>query len=152
MPNLNRVLLIGNLTRDPEMQYTAKGTAITNISLAINRVTKTDDGEKREEVTYVDVTLWGNLAENAAKYLNKGKPVYIDGRLQLDQWDDKQTGQKRSKLKVVAESMQFLGSRDDNGGSAPAARPVAASRPTSGTVHKPQHHPELNPEPDDIPF
>ena len=75
MPNLNRVLLIGNLTRDPEMQYTTKGTAITNISLAINRVTKTDDGEKREEVTYVDTTLWGNLAENAAKYLNKGKPV-----------------------------------------------------------------------------
>ena len=98
MPNLNRVLLIGNLTRDPEVRYTPKGTAVAEMSLAINRYTQTEGGEKKEEVTFVDVTLWARLAEISGEYLKKGKPVFIEGRLQLDTWDDKQTGQKRSRL------------------------------------------------------
>jgi len=92
MANLNRVLLIGNLTRDPQIRYTPKGTAVADIDLAINRVLKTEEGERREEVTYVDVVLWGGVAEIAHKYLKKGRPVFIEGRLQLDAWDDKQTG------------------------------------------------------------
>src|SRR6478672_13807662 len=100
MPSLNKVMLIGNLTRDPEIKYTPKGTAIAEIGLAVNRVYSTESGEKREEVTFVDVTLWGRQAEVAGEYLKKGRPVYIEGRLQMDSWEDKATGQKRSKLKV----------------------------------------------------
>ena len=116
MPNLNKVMLIGNLTRDPEVKFTPKGTAIAEIGLAINRTWKNESGEKQEETTFVDVTLWGRQAEIAKEYLTKGRPVYIEGRLQLDSWDDKQTGQKRSKLKVTGEQMQLLGARDGGSG------------------------------------
>jgi len=110
MANLNRVLLIGNLTRDPEVRHTPKGTAVAEIGLAINRVLPADEGgERREEVTFVDVTIWGRQAEVAQQYLTKGRGVFIEGRLHLDSWDDKQTGQKRSKLKVVCEHLQLLG-------------------------------------------
>jgi single-strand DNA-binding protein len=115
MANLNKVMLIGNLTRDPEIKYTPKGQAIAELGLAINRYYTLDSGEKREETTFVDVTLWGRQAEIAKEYLSKGKPVYIEGRLQLDTWDDKQTGQKRSKLKVTGDAMQLLGSRNEGG-------------------------------------
>ena len=111
MANLNKVMLMGNLTRDPEVRYTPKGTAVAELGLAINRVYSAENGEKREETTFVDVTLWGRTAEIAGEYLKKGRPVFIEGRLQLDSWDDKQTGQKRSKLKVVGEAMQLMGSR-----------------------------------------
>ena len=104
MANLNRVLLIGNLTRDPEVRYTPKGTAVAEIGLAVNRIYSGEDGEKKEETTFVDVTLWARQAEIAGQYLKKGRPVFIEGRLQLDTWDDKQTGQKRSRLRVVSES------------------------------------------------
>ena len=93
MANLNRVFLIGNLTRDPQIRYTPKGTRVADIGLAVNRVSKTEEGERREEVTYMDAVLWGRVAEIAHKYLKKGRPVFIEGRLQLDAWDDKQTGQ-----------------------------------------------------------
>lgn len=116
MASLNKVMLIGNLTRDPEVRYTPKGTAVTDIGLACNRVYTTDDGDKREETTFVDITLWGRQAEIAGQYMKKGRPIYVEGRLQLDTWDDKQSGQKRSKLKVVGDNFQFLGSRDDNAG------------------------------------
>lgn len=116
MANLNKVMLIGNLTRDPEIKYTPKGSAIAELGLAINRYYTTESGEKKEETTFVDVTLWGRQAEIAKEYLGKGKPVYIEGRLQLDTWDDKQTGQKRSKLRVTGEQMQLLGSRGEGGG------------------------------------
>ncbi len=106
-------MLIGNLTRDPEVRFTPKGSAVADISIAVNRVYTADNGEKREEVTYVDVTLWGKLAELVGKYLTKGAPFYIEGRLQLDSWEDKATGQKRSKLRVVGESMQFLGGKKE---------------------------------------
>src|SRR3954447_9343578 len=108
MASFNKVILIGNLTRDPEVRYTPKGSAVAEVGLAVNRVYTTDGGEKREGVTFVDVTLWGGTAEIAGEYLKKGRPVLIEGRLQLDTWDDKQSGQKRSKLKVVGEAMQLL--------------------------------------------
>ena len=120
MANLNRVLLIGNLTRDPEIRYTPKGTAVADVGLAINRVLNTEEGERREEVTYVDVVLWARLAEIADQYLKKGRPVFIEGRLQLDSWDDKQTGQKRSRLRVIGENLQLLGGKEKPALSAPA--------------------------------
>ncbi len=116
MANVNKVILIGNLTRDPEVRYTPKGTAVTELGLAVNRNYSTEGGEKREETTFVDITLWGRQAELAGQYLNKGRPVYIEGRLQMDTWQDKQSGQQRSKLKVVGETMQFLGGRGEGGG------------------------------------
>ncbi len=116
MANLNKVMLIGNLTRDPEIKYTPKGQAIAELAMAINRnYTVEATGEKREEVTYVDVTLWGRQAEIAKEYLTKGRPVYIEGRLTLDTWDDKTTGQKRSKMRVTGEALQLLGSRGEGG-------------------------------------
>ena len=118
MASVNKVMLLGNLTHDPEIRYTPKGTAVTDLGMAVNRVRTGDNGERIEEVTYVDVTLWGRQAELAGQYLGKGRPVFIEGRLQLDQWDDKQSGQKRSRLRVVGENMQFLpgGGGGGNGG------------------------------------
>src|ERR1700744_4941261 len=116
MANLNKVMLIGNLTRDPEIKYTPKGTAIADIGMAVNRSYTADNGEKREEVTFIDVTLWGRTAEIVGEYCKKGRPIFIEGGRQLDQWDDKQTGQKRSKLKVVADNIQLLGGREGGGG------------------------------------
>ena len=157
MANLNKCLLAGNLTRDPEVRYTPKGTAVCDISLAINRSlpAEQEGGERREETTYVDVTLWGKTAENAGKYLAKGRSVFIDGRLALETWDDKQTGQKRSRLKVVAESLQFLGSRPAQGATpeAPAeAKPVNHKRQAPAPRPKEARDPDLDAEPDDIPF
>jgi single-strand DNA-binding protein len=110
MASYNKVMLIGNLTRDPEVRYTPKGSAVCDIGLAVNRVYTSESGEKVEEVTFVDVVLWSKMAELAGKYLHKGRPVFIEGRLQMDSWEDKQTGQKRTRLRVVGETMQFLGS------------------------------------------
>jgi single-strand DNA-binding protein len=163
MANLNRVHLIGNLTRDPEVRYTPKGTAVADIGLAINRSWKSDDDEKKEETTFVDVTLWGRVAEVAQEYLKKGRPVFIEGRLHLDTWDDKQTGQKRSKLKVIGESLQLLGDRGESeGGSGHppsqqrTAPPQQQTRPQRQAPPAPQrqrpHDPDLDAEPDDIPF
>ena len=119
MASVNKVMLLGNLTRDPEIRYTPKGTAVTDLGMAVNRVRTGDNGERIEEVTYVDVTLWGRQAELAGQYLGKGRPVFIEGRLQLDQWDDKQSGQKRSRLRVVGENMQFLPGGGGGGGNYP---------------------------------
>jgi single-strand DNA-binding protein len=155
MANLNKVMLMGNLTRDPEVRYTPKGTAVAELGLAINRVYTADNNEKREETTFVDVTLWGRTAEIAGEYLKKGRPVFIEGRLQLDTWDDKQTGQKRSKLKVVGEAMQLMGSRGA-GEAAPAAGESSGAPPKSQSApppkQKPPADPDLEPEEDDIPF
>jgi single-strand DNA-binding protein len=151
MANLNRVLLIGNLTRDPEVRYTPKGTAVAEIGLAINRTYSGEDGEKKEETTFVDVTLWARQAETAGQYLKKGRQVFIEGRLQLDTWDDKQTGQKRSRLRVVCENFQFLGSRpegENSSSSTPARRPSAAAP----SPRPEPRDPDLDAEPDDIPF
>ena len=123
MASYNRVILLGNLTRDPQVKYTPGGTAVAEIGLAVNRYWfDKQSNSRREETTFVDVTLWGREAEVAGEYLAKGRPVLIEGRLQLDTWDDKQTGQKRSKLRVVCEKMQMLGSRDGGGGGGGGGR------------------------------
>ena len=101
MASFNKVILIGNLTRDPEMKYTPKGTAVARLGLAVNRRYTTESGEAKEEVTFIDIDAWGKQAEVIAQYCRKGRPLMIEGRLKLDQWDDKQTGQKQSKLRVV---------------------------------------------------
>ncbi len=117
MASFNRVILVGNLTRDPEVKYTTGGTAVAEIGMAVSRQWfDQKSNERKEETTFVDVTLWGRQAEVAGEYLSKGRPVLIEGRLQLDTWEDKQSGQKRSKLRVVGEQMQMLGSRGDGGG------------------------------------
>lgn len=107
---------MGNLTRDPEVRYTPKGNAVTDLGLAVNRNYTLDSGERREEVTFVDITVWGRQAELAGQYLHKGRPVFIEGRLQLDSWEDKNTGEKRNKLRVVCENMRFIGGRGDSQG------------------------------------
>lgn len=157
MASLNKVMLIGNVTRDPEIKYTPKGSAVADLGLAINRTYTNQGGEKVEEVTYVDVELWGRLAEIAGEYAKKGRPVFIEGRLRIDSWEDKQSGQKRSKLKVVGEGLQLLGSRTGGGpgggggggggdfeGDAPPPR--SAPRPPA------QRPPQADPGDDDIPF
>jgi single-strand DNA-binding protein len=162
MASFNKVILLGNLTRDPEIKYTPKGTAIANLGLAVNRVYSNDQGEKTEETTFIDVELWGRTAEIAQEYLRKGKPVLIEGRLKLDQWDDKATGQKRSKLRVVGETMQLLGGRDAGGGpGGPAGgggEYGGESRSAGGPPRRPApppqkpQDPDLDQPEDDIPF
>jgi single-strand DNA-binding protein len=125
--NLNRVFLIGNLTRDPEVRFTPRGTAVADLGLAINRIFTDEQGTKKEDTTFVYVTLWGRTAEIAQQYLHKGSPVFIEGRLQLDSWDDRHTGQKSSRLRVVGENVQFLGERPRESTPPPRApqpRPV----------------------------
>ncbi|MEO6871878.1 MAG: single-stranded DNA-binding protein [Chthoniobacterales bacterium] len=160
MSNFNKVMLMGNLTRDPEVRYTPKGTAVCDIGLAINRYFSGENGEKREDTTFVDVTLWGRTAEIAGEYLKKGRPVFIEGRLQLDTWDDKTSGQKRSKLKVIGEGMQLIGSRDGGGGGGrrepspddmedpPRTRSSGSSRSSS----PPKTAAPAEPDDDEIPF
>lgn len=122
MASLNKVMLMGNVTRDIELRYTPKGTAVADIGLAVNRIRSGDNGEKIEEVTFVDITLWGRVAEIAHQYSGKGKPLFVEGRLQLDTWTDKDSGANRSKLKVVGENIQLLGSPGgaQHGGGNPA--------------------------------
>jgi single-strand DNA-binding protein len=117
MANLNKVMLIGNLTRDPELRVTPKGTAICQFSLAVNRKFKDESGGEREEVTYVDIEAWSKQGETIAKYCTKGRPLFVEGRLRLDQWEDKTTKEKRSRMKVVLENFQFLGSGRADGGA-----------------------------------
>jgi single-strand DNA-binding protein len=123
MPSLNKVLLMGNLTRDPELRVTPKGTSICQFSLAINRQFKMESGETREEVIYVDVEAWGKQGETIAKYVTKGRPLYVEGRLRLDQWEDKNTKEKRSRMKVVLEQFQFLGDSRGGPGGGPSGGP-----------------------------
>ena len=146
MANLNKVMLIGNLTRDPELRVTPKGTAICTFSLAVNRKFKDESGGEREEVTYVDIEAWGKSGENISKYCTKGRPLFVEGRLRLDQWEDKTTKEKRSRMKVVCENFQFLGSGRADGApgapggaeggeqpryAAPAPRNSASPRPAA---------------------
>jgi len=130
MANFNKCILAGNLCRDPELRYTPKGIAVCQVGLAINRTWTDDSGQKKEEVCFVDATAFGRTAENIGQYMKKGRPMLIEGRLRTESWDDKQTGQKRSKLSVIIDSCQFLGTAADTG-AAPAARtqrsPAAAA-------------------------
>jgi single-strand DNA-binding protein len=147
MASFNKVILLGNLTRDPEVRYTPKGSAVCDLGIAVNRQYTLDSGEKREEVTYVDVVLWSRLAEIAGEYLKKGRPVFIEGRLQLDTWDDKQSGQKRSKLRVIGETMQLLGGRPPGAGGGEGGE----SRPGK-TTPPPKPAAGGEPDEDEIPF
>src|SRR5215472_12984189 len=120
MANFNKVILMGNLTRDPELRYTPKGMAIAKIGLAVNRRWKSETGEMKEEVTFVDVDAFGKTAETIAQYLKKGRPILMEGRLKYDTWEDKQTNQKKSKLGVVLESFTFVDSNRTDSGSGEA--------------------------------
>lgn len=149
MSNLNKVLLMGNLTRDPELRYTPKGTAVGDLGLAVNRRIKQGE-EWTDETTFVDVTVWGTTAENAQKFLTKGRGVFVEGRLQLDTWEEKETGKKRSRLKVVADSLQFLpgGKRE---GAAPSKPPAGARQP-NGAVPEGHTWEDDDDEGEEIPF
>lgn len=135
MASLNKVLLMGNLTRDPEVRYTPKGTAVAETGIAVNRVWSNEAGQKQEETVFMDIVFWGRQAEIAKQYLTKGRPVFIEGRLTMDTWDDKQTGQKRTKHRVAVENFQFLGQRGDDSrtnmeNTEPAQRTSRSAAPT----------------------
>ncbi len=164
MANLNKVMIIGNVTRDPEIKYTPKGSAVVDIGIAVNRTFTPEGGERREETTYIDVTLWGRTAETAAEYCKKGRSVYVEGRLQLDSWEDKASGQKRSKLRVVGENYQLLdrrpggasaggsGGGDEEYSDRPSARREAPSSGGGGFSSGRNTAPQPPIEEDDIPF
>jgi len=162
MSNFNKVLLMGNLTRDPELRYLPNQTAVVSFGLAVNRRWKGPQGEDREEATFVDCTAWAKQAETINQYCQKGKPIFIEGRLKYDTWEDKQGGGKRSKLSVVVESFQFIGARDPNA-SPQSAAPDQAQRPARPPPRQQPAPPsDAQPQPpigeeqhfkeDDIPF
>jgi len=126
MSDLNRVILIGRLTRDPELRFTSSGVALANLSLAINRRIEPRDGEPREEVVFLDVTVWRNQAEACAQYLKKGRMICVEGRLSMDKWKDRE-GKERTKLFVTADAVQFLGGREEEAGAAPTDRKASKS-------------------------
>ncbi len=145
MANYNKVMLMGNLTREVELKHIPSGQAVANIGLAVNRRYKTKEGENREETTFVDCEAWGRTAEVMQQYLSKGKPVFIEGRLKLDTWQDKD-GSNRSKLRVVVESFEFIDSRGgDSGGGGGGSQPAYSSSSGGGGQHEPIAD-------DDIPF
>ncbi|MDR2643953.1 MAG: single-stranded DNA-binding protein [Planctomycetaceae bacterium] len=152
MPSFSRVILVGNLTRDPELRHIATGTAVTDIGLAINDRRKLPSGEWVEDVTFVDITLWGRTAEVVCQYLTKGAPLLVEGRLKLDSWEA--DGQKRSKLKVVGERIEFLNS-GGSGASANLSSGSAANSSPSRPVSRLSTSPEQDyyePPTDDVPF
>jgi single-strand DNA-binding protein len=147
MANLNKFYGIGNVTKAPEIKYTPKGTLIASFDLAMNRVYVSEDGTKKEEVVFARIECWGKLAETVEKYLEKGRQIFIEARLKLDSWDDRETGRKRSRLKLVAENIQFLGSKPetrqpDRPAAPPKHQPAPAKQftPTSQT-----NEPDLSP-------
>lgn len=154
MANLNKVMLIGNLTRDPELRVTPKGTAICQFSLAVNRKFKDESGGEREEVTYVDIEAWSKQGETIAKYCTKGRPLFVEGRLRLDQWEDKTTKEKRSRMKVVLENFQFLGSGRGDGAAAGGGEggEARAYAPRPSAAPKPAAPPAQENLDEDVPF
>jgi len=153
MASFNRVILVGNLTRDPELRYIPSGTAVAEIGLAVNDRVKRND-QWVDETTFVDVTLWARTAEVASEYLSKGSPVLIEGRLKFDQWENNE-GQKRSKLRVVGERMQMLSGKGGGGGGGGAPRPQQSSQYSQPAPAQDSHEPPPSSEPsggDDIPF
>lgn len=161
MANLNRVLLMGNLTRDVKLSYLPSSTAVAELGMAVNRNWVGQDGQKHEEVTFVDLVMYGKRAEILNKYLHKGDPLFVEGRLKLDSWDDKQTGQKRSKMRVMIENFEFLGrgggSRDGMAAQPaqqrrPAAPPASESPSVDDYSNDIAGEPDGGPGGDDIPF
>jgi single-strand DNA-binding protein len=167
MANVNKVILIGNLTRDPQLKYLPSQTAVVEFGLATNRKFKAANGEDREEVCFVDCSAFGRTAEVINQYCQKGRPIYIEGRLKFDSWEDKQGGGKRNKLTVVIENFQFLGGREGGGGAPgqdsgggedqarPASRPPQRNAPPPQAARAPQEPPfgdEQHINESDIPF
>ena len=164
MANFNKVIIAGNLTRDPELRYTPKGTAVAKIGMALNHTWKTETGEKKEDVSFVDVEAWGRQAEVIAQYMRKGKPLLVEGRLKQDTWEDKNTHQKQYKLKVVLEGFSFIDSKgpDAEAGTGgvpsgePVRRPAAPAKPAApaapAAAGGPPENGEPPPEEDDVPF
>lgn len=170
MASVNKVILIGNLTRDPELRYTPKGSALCEIGMAVNRKYRLESGEQKEEVTFLDVTFWGKQAETVSKWMKKGRPLYVEGRLQTDTWDDKTTGQKRYKTRIVAEEFQFLGEggggsgggeraprggddqHDDDRGPARSAPAPQRQAPSSQPARHNDEDGPIGLDEDDIPF
>jgi single-strand DNA-binding protein len=158
MASFNKVIIAGNLTRDPELRYTPKGTAVARISLAVNRTWQDESGQRKEEVSFVDVDVWGRQAEVISQYMRKGRPLLVEGRLKQDTWEDKNTKQKQSKLKVVLESFSFIDSRAPGEGGA-ASGPAGSEAPRAPRP-APQQTPATAPaepegpagEEDDVPF
>ena len=136
MPSLNKVMLMGNLTRDPELRVTPKGTPVCQFAIAINRQFKMESGESREEVIYVDIEAWGKQGETIAKYCTKGRPLFVEGRLRLDQWEDKNTKEKRSRMKVVLEGFQFLGDGRSGSGGASGGSPGGGDESAGGSPER----------------
>jgi single-strand DNA-binding protein len=156
MASYNRVILLGNLTRDPELRYIPSGMAVADVGLAVNDRRKNANGEWVEEVTFVDVTVWGRSAEVMSEYLSKGSPVLIEGRLKLDTWEG-QDGQKRSKLKVTCERMQMVGAKGQGGGDSGGSRPAPRQNNQYSQAAAPSDAMDDAPPPeappgDDIPF
>ena len=146
MASFNKVILMGNLTRDPEVRYTTSGMAIANFGIAINRRRRDQDGNQKEEVTFIEISAFDKQAEVIEKYLHKGRSILLEGRLKFDQWDDKNTGQKRSKLSVVLDRFEFVGGGQDEGGS--PAQQQSAPPPSQATEGPPAD----GPGDDDVPF
>ena len=146
MASFNKVILMGNLTRDPELRYTPKGTAVAKLGLAVNRSWRNAEGQQQDETTFVDVDAFGKQAETLGQYMQKGRPILIEGRLKLDQWEDKSTGQNRSKLGVILEKFSFVGGGSQNGGT--TSTPQATAPPPTSEV------PPFDdgPSDDDVPF
>jgi single-strand DNA-binding protein len=146
MASFNKVILMGNLTRDPELRYTPKGTAVAKLGLAVNRSWRNAEGQQQDETTFVDVDAFGKQAETLGQYMQKGRPILVEGRLKLDQWEDKNTGQNRSKLGVILEKFSFVGGGSQNGGTTSTSQ-ATAPPPTSEVPPF-----DDGPSDDDVPF
>ena len=158
MAHLNKVFLIGNLTRDPELRVTPKGTAVCQFGLAVNRQYKDESGATRDETAFIDIEAWGKQGELCSKYLQKGSLAFIEGRLRFDSWEDKTSGQKRNKLKVVLENVQFLTRGGGGGGGGGGGETAAAEGGDTAAAERPPRAaakpaPEAKPAADDdVPF
>ena len=150
MASLNKVFLMGTLTRDPEVRHTPKGTAVGDLAMAINLTYRAQDGTEKEEVCYVDVVVWGRQAETCRDYLSKGAPIFVEGRLQLDQWEGPE-GEKKSRLRVRADRVQFL-SRGGSGGGARGTRSEGGSGRERSSESPAPKAPAADPADDDVPF
>jgi single-strand DNA-binding protein len=149
--NLNKVTIAGRLTRDPELRVLPKGTPVCQFGVAVNRTWIGEDKQKKEEVTFLDVEAWGKTAETIAKHFTKGRQIYLEGRIKIDQFDDKTTGQKRSKMKVVVESFQFLGSKGDSQGGERVGQTDERATSTGATSANRTSQPTDNTD-EDVPF
>jgi single-strand DNA-binding protein len=146
--NINEVRIAGRLTRDPDTRYTTKGTAVAELSVAVNRFHRGEDGELKQETDFVEITAYGKTAETVQKHLKKGREIYVEGRLKLDTWVDKETNKNRSKLKVVAESMQFVGPKPTESSEPTPSPELVAQRARSGSPAAQGR--TTQPDPDDL--